>query len=102
MRVLRAKFRPHLPSEESLQYRPTQGRDTSSGALVATKDYLHSLENNLLGLVHHLQQRTSNDTQREGNEFLRIRGIVYIDHVIVMCLHCITEMILRLDSNYFI
>ena len=66
LRVLRAKFRPHLPSEESLQYRPTQGRDTSSGALVATKDYLHSLENNLLGLVHHLQQRTTNDTQREG------------------------------------
>uniref|UniRef100_A0A1X7VC02 PX domain-containing protein n=1 Tax=Amphimedon queenslandica TaxID=400682 RepID=A0A1X7VC02_AMPQE len=51
LRVLRAKFRPHLPSEESLQYRPTQGRDTSSGALVATKDYLHSLENNLLGLL---------------------------------------------------
>ena len=98
MRVLRAKFRPHLPSEESLQYRPTQGRDTSSGALVATKDYLHSLENNLLGLVHHLQQRTSNDTQREGNT-LRIRGIVYIDHVIVMCLQCISESRVNNDSQ---
>ena len=98
MRVLRAKFRPHLPSEESLQYRPTQGRDTSSGALVATKDYLHSLENNLLGLVHHLQQRTSNDTQREGNT-LRIRGIVYIDHVTVMCLQCIMESCVTNDPQ---
>lgn len=62
--MLRAKFRPRLPSEEP--YRPTQGRDTSSGALVATKDYLSSLECNILGLVNHLQSRTSDTVQREG------------------------------------
>lgn len=48
--MLRAKFRPRLPSEDGYLFRPAQGRDTTSGALVATKDYLHSLEKSITNL----------------------------------------------------
>ena len=56
LRGLRAKFRPRLSSEEVGQFRPAQGRDTSSGALVATKIYLRGLEERLCSLAILMQQ----------------------------------------------
>ncbi len=64
LRVLRAKFRPHLLSDDGYMYRPAQGRDTTSGALVATKDYLQHLEKSINSLV---QKLYPSHNEEEGN-----------------------------------
>jgi hypothetical protein len=71
LRILRAKFRPRLPSEDSSFYHPTQGRDTNSGTLVATKDYLRKLEVNVMGLVHYLQQKSEETEQDTMSHWFR-------------------------------
>ena len=65
---MRAKFRPRLPSEEGCLYRPAQGRDTTSGALVATKDYLEHLEVSVNQLVHRLSSKHSEEEGDEKNK----------------------------------
>lgn len=54
LRALRAKHRPHGHTDKT-KYKPAMGRDTNSGPLVDTKDYLTMLEQNLVGLTGHLE-----------------------------------------------
>ncbi|XP_065919973.1 uncharacterized protein [Dysidea avara] len=50
----RAKHHPSQQPQDSCQ--PGQVRDKDSGALVATKEYLSSLEHNLTGLLREMEQ----------------------------------------------
>lgn len=64
MKSIKAKYRPP-PSGDQVQYKPAVGRDTNSGPLVATKEYLTTLEQNLLGLANHLEQSMRRKTSSE-------------------------------------
>ena len=77
LRGLRAKFRPRLPSEDGYLFRPAQGRDTTTGALVATKEYLERLEGSINGLVQRLQH-SHNDDEGERSIHNRIQLSVVV------------------------
>jgi hypothetical protein len=64
MRSVKAKYRPPHHGDQ-VQYKPAVGRDTNSGPLVATKEYLTTLEQNLLGLATHLEQSMRRKTSSE-------------------------------------
>lgn len=64
MKSVKAKYRPP-PHGDQVQYKPAVGRDTNSGPLVATKEYLTTLEQNLLGLANHLEQSMRRKTSSE-------------------------------------
>ena len=61
---MKAKYRSSH-SGDQVQYKPAVGRDTNSGPLVATKEYLTTLEQNLLGLANHLEQSVRRKTHSE-------------------------------------
>ena len=67
---MKAKHRPSRTGDQ-VQYRPAVGRDTNSGPLVATKEYLTTMEQNLLGLANHLEQsmRRKANTERTAHWF---------------------------------
>ena len=62
---VKAKYRPPR-HDDQVQYKPAVGRDTNSGPLVATKEYLTTLQQNLLGLASHLEQSMRRKTSSEG------------------------------------
>jgi hypothetical protein len=64
LKSVKAKYRPSR-SADQVQYKPAVGRDTNSGPLVATKEYLTTLEQNLLGLANHLEQSVRRKTHSE-------------------------------------
>ncbi|CAI7992835.1 Sorting nexin-7 [Geodia barretti] len=64
LKSVKAKYRPSR-SGDQVQYKPAVGRDTNSGPLVATKEYLTTLEQNLLGLANHLEQSVRRKTHSE-------------------------------------
>lgn len=64
MKSIKAKHSPYRRGEQ-VQYKPAVGRDTNSGPLVATKEYLTTLEQNLLGLANHLEQSMRRKTSNE-------------------------------------
>ena len=70
MKSVKAKYRPPHHGDQ-VQYKPAVGRDTNSGPLVATKEYLTTLEQNLLGLATHLEQsmRRKTSSERTGHWF---------------------------------
>ena len=61
---MKAKYRPPRHGDQ-VQYKPAVGRDTNSGPLVATKEYLTALQQNLLGLASHLEQSIRMKTSSE-------------------------------------
>ena len=69
MKSVKAKYRPP-PHGDQVQYKPAVGRDTNSGPLVATKDYLTTLEQNLLGLANHLEQSMRRNQFRENSSLV--------------------------------
>ncbi|XP_064396977.1 uncharacterized protein LOC135343878 isoform X2 [Halichondria panicea] len=82
LRSLRAKLRPRRHSDQ-VKYKPAVGRDTNTGPLVTTKDYLCTLEQNILGLVSHLEQasRKGTSTGKIGHWFRAISDSEPLDCV---------------------